>query len=70
MRVFVGGVCVFLHMHTHKHKQTQPTQLLTSPHTSATPKVMDAITTHLDLGSYAEWPEEKRLRWGLAGRWA
>ncbi|KAI8473664.1 MAG: PEPCase 1 [Monoraphidium minutum] len=24
-------------------------------------EVMDAITQHLDMGSYAEWPEEKRL---------
>ena len=24
-------------------------------------EVMDAITTHLELGSYAEWPEERRL---------
>ncbi|GBF96435.1 phosphoenolpyruvate carboxylase [Raphidocelis subcapitata] len=28
-------------------------------------EVMDSITTHLELGSYAEWPEERRLEFLL-----
>ncbi|KAL6603961.1 hypothetical protein ACP70R_044322 [Stipagrostis hirtigluma subsp. patula] len=28
--------------------------------------VMDAITTHLGVGSYREWPEEKRQEWLLS----
>jgi phosphoenolpyruvate carboxylase len=28
--------------------------------------VMDAITNHLGIGSYREWPEEKRQKWLLS----
>ena len=28
--------------------------------------VMDAITKHLEIGSYREWPEEKRQEWLLS----
>ena len=31
------------------------------------PQVMDAITRHLDLGSYLEWSEEHRTAWLMEG---
>lgn len=32
-------------------------------------QVIDAITRHLDLGSYLEWTEEQKTAWLLEGGW-